>query len=176
MRWLMVPVLCVLVIPFAGPAEGACPAYFSHDVRKLRSNDRINLCDEFAGRPLLIVNMTSRCGFTPQSEGIEALQRQYKDRGLTVAGVPSNDFKQAAPVPKRLRYFLQREPEAVNAVLHSFLRSVEATLRQHSPGAGPGRRTERLHGVPRFVTVPLIPHAEPRAEPRRRTTLRLCRR
>ena len=40
-------------------------------------------------------------------------------------------------LPKRLRYFLQREPAAVNAVLHIFLRIVEATLREHSLGAGP---------------------------------------
>ncbi len=44
------------------------------------------------------------------------------------------------PLPKRLRYFLQREPAAVNAVLPIFLRIVEQTLRAHSPGAGPRAR------------------------------------
>ena len=43
-------------------------------------------------------------------------------------------------LPKRLRYLLQREPVAVTAVLHIFLRSVEATLRADSPGAGPRAR------------------------------------
>ena len=46
----------------------------------------------------------------------------------------------SSSLPKRLRYFLQREQDAVNAVLHSFLRIVEATLQEHSPGAGPRAR------------------------------------
>ena len=80
------------------PAVGqTCPSYLDHDMRKLRSDERLNLCREFAGKPLLIVNTASRCGFTPQFEGLEALHRQYKARGLAVVGVPSDDFKQAAP-------------------------------------------------------------------------------
>ena len=47
---------------------------------------------EFAGKVLLIVNTASRCGFTPQYAGLEALYRQYKDRGLVVLGFPCNQF------------------------------------------------------------------------------------
>ena len=47
---------------------------------------------EFEGRPLLIVNTATECGFTPQLTGLEALWQRYKDRGLVVIGVPSNDF------------------------------------------------------------------------------------
>jgi len=47
---------------------------------------------QFKGRPLLIVNTATECGFTPQLEGLEALWQTYKDRGLVVIGVPSNDF------------------------------------------------------------------------------------
>ena len=47
---------------------------------------------EFKGRPLLIVNTATECGFTPQLTGLEALWQHYKDRGLVVIGVPSNDF------------------------------------------------------------------------------------
>ncbi len=47
---------------------------------------------QFAGKPLLIVNTASRCGFTPQYEGLQALWSQHRDRGLTVIGVPSNQF------------------------------------------------------------------------------------
>lgn len=46
----------------------------------------------FKGRPVLFVNVASRCGYTPQYKGLEALYRKYKDRGLVVVGVPANNF------------------------------------------------------------------------------------
>jgi glutathione peroxidase len=50
--------------------------------------------DAYSGRVLLIVNVASRCGFTPQYEALERLQRTYGDRGFTVLGFPSNQFMQ----------------------------------------------------------------------------------
>ncbi|HIJ63039.1 MAG TPA: glutathione peroxidase [Rhodospirillaceae bacterium] len=46
----------------------------------------------FAGKAVLVVNTASQCGFTPQYKALEDLYRTYRDRGLVVLGVPSNDF------------------------------------------------------------------------------------
>jgi glutathione peroxidase len=47
---------------------------------------------EYAGRPLLVVNTASLCGFTPQFAGLQELWGQFQGRGLVIIGVPSNDF------------------------------------------------------------------------------------
>ena len=52
---------------------------------------------QYRGRPVLVVNTASFCGFTPQYEDLEALWQRYRDRGLVVIGVPSNDFGQQEP-------------------------------------------------------------------------------
>lgn len=48
--------------------------------------------EQYAGQPLLIVNTASRCGFTPQYDALQALYDSYRDAGLVVIGLPSNDF------------------------------------------------------------------------------------
>lgn len=52
---------------------------------------------EFAGRPMLIVNTASKCGFTPQYAALEALWIENRPHGLVVLGVPSNDFGRQEP-------------------------------------------------------------------------------
>ena len=52
---------------------------------------------DYRGRVLLIVNPASKCGFTPQYEGLEALYRKYADRGLTMLGFPCNQFGSQEP-------------------------------------------------------------------------------
>jgi glutathione peroxidase len=47
---------------------------------------------QFAGKPVLVVNTASECGLTPQYRGLQALWERYRERGLVVLGVPSNDF------------------------------------------------------------------------------------
>jgi glutathione peroxidase len=73
-----------------------CPAYLNQDFQKLRSKETINICKAYAGKPLLIVNTASHCGFTPQFKGLQALHEKYKDQGLVMIGFPSNDFNQEA--------------------------------------------------------------------------------
>ncbi|MGB0712824.1 MAG: glutathione peroxidase [Gammaproteobacteria bacterium] len=69
-----------------------CAKTLDFEKRYLNSGTRVRLCDVFQGKPLLIVNTASRCAYTPQYEGLEALYEQYRERGLVVLGFPSNDF------------------------------------------------------------------------------------
>src|SRR5271155_3822876 len=52
---------------------------------------------EYSGKVLLIVNVASKCGLTKQYVSLEELYRNYRDRGLVVAGFPANDFKGQEP-------------------------------------------------------------------------------
>lgn len=53
--------------------------------------------DSYQGKTLLIVNVASRCGFTPQYEGLEKLYRQYKEKGFVVLAFPCNQFGSQEP-------------------------------------------------------------------------------
>jgi len=74
----------------------ACPEVLQGELSKLRGKESIDLCERFAGKPLVVVNTASYCGFAPQFEGLEAVYKRYHGQGLEMIGVPSNDFKQEA--------------------------------------------------------------------------------
>ena len=61
---------------------------------------------DYAGKVLLIVNVASKCGLTPQYEGLERLQKTYGDRGFSVIGFPSNQFMGQEPgTPEEIAQF-----------------------------------------------------------------------
>jgi glutathione peroxidase len=94
---------------------------------------------QYRGRPVLVVNTASFCGYTPQYEDLEALWRKYRDRGLVVLGVPSNDFGQQEPgTASEIKQFceanyavdfpLAEKQEVVGAKAHPFFRWIAEEL------------------------------------------------
>jgi glutathione peroxidase len=68
-----------------------------HDIEVKSIDGEPKLLADYAGKALLIVNVASKCGFTPQYQGLEALYRQYKDRGFAVLGFPCDQFGHQEP-------------------------------------------------------------------------------
>ncbi|TSE25804.1 glutathione peroxidase [Tepidimonas aquatica] len=94
-RALAAPVAALLTM--STPAHATpCPSILQHTFARLQDEQPQNLC-QYAGKVVLVVNTASYCGFTRQYEGLEALYRRYRDRGLVVLGFPSNDFGQQEP-------------------------------------------------------------------------------
>ena len=73
------------------PVTDACPEVLNYSFNRLQTGNPESLC-QYRGKVVLIVNTASYCGYTHQYEGLEALYRKYKTRGLVVVGFPSNDF------------------------------------------------------------------------------------
>lgn len=92
---LLLSGLLAIAVVAAAPARAAdadaCPAVLNYTFNSLQSGKTESLC-QYRGKVLLIVNTASFCGYTHQYEGLEALYRKYKSRGLVVLGFPTNDF------------------------------------------------------------------------------------
>ena len=78
----------IAVLPFATGARAAT----AHDFTFEAIEGGPLPLSRFAGRPVLVVNTASFCGYTPQYTALQALYDRYRDRGLVVLGVPSDDF------------------------------------------------------------------------------------
>jgi len=97
---------CVSLVLLAGlsacQAENTPPApaapvsqdILDRDYRPLAGTDAVNLRETYGGEVLLVVNTASKCGFTPQFDGLEALHAQYHAQGFSVLGFPSGDFRE----------------------------------------------------------------------------------
>ena len=68
-----------------------------YDYKAIASNGKEIDFKQFEGKVLLIVNTASKCGFTPQFDGLEKLNEQYRDKGLVIIGFPCNQFAEQDP-------------------------------------------------------------------------------
>lgn len=69
--------------------------FYKFSAKSLRGNEII--MDAYRGKVILVVNTASKCGFTPQYEGLEKLYEKYKDNGLVILGFPCNQFGNQEP-------------------------------------------------------------------------------
>ena len=72
------------------------------------SDDEKNLC-EYSGNVVLVVNVASRCGYTPQYAALQRIYSKYKDDGFVVIGIPSRDFKQEFSEEAKVAEFCSTE-------------------------------------------------------------------
>jgi len=87
----------VITILFCLPAFACDSALLDQDFRKLASRDEVNLCKAYEGEVILVVNTASKCGNTPQYNGLEDMYEKYQGQGFVVLGFPSNDFMGQEP-------------------------------------------------------------------------------
>ena len=90
--WVGAMMLAAAVV--SGPAFGGA-AVLDGSVKDIDGKD-VNL-SEYKGDVVMIVNVASKCGFTPQYEQLQAVYSKYKDQGFTVLGFPANDFLKQEP-------------------------------------------------------------------------------
>ena len=108
MKFTLITAACLSLAVLSTPVKAGedCPAALDFEKRPLLGDNPVRLCEEFTGKVVLIVNTASKCAYTPQYEGLEALYRTYRERGLVVAGFPSNDFGGQEPgTEKQIREF-----------------------------------------------------------------------
>ena len=92
---LLLTATCPAISVHTQADNADCPAYLNTELRRLHSQETVNLCKYYQeGKPMVIVNTASHCGFTKQFGGLESLYQKYKDQGLVVLGFPSNSFNQ----------------------------------------------------------------------------------
>jgi glutathione peroxidase len=89
---LLLTMVSLAQIALAGDASSPLLAIPLKDIKGQDTS-----LNAYSGKVILLVNVASKCGFTPQYAGLEALYEKYKDKGLVIVGVPSNDFGAQEP-------------------------------------------------------------------------------
>jgi glutathione peroxidase len=84
-------------VGLVGVAVAETASQSIHQVELPRLDGKLESLSAYSGKVLLAVNVASRCGFTPQYAGLQALQDRYADQGLVVAGFPCNQFFRQEP-------------------------------------------------------------------------------
>jgi glutathione peroxidase len=87
----LILMLCFATTAFAAPAK----SIYDFTISSI-DGQPVSL-GSYKGKVVLLVNVASKCGFTPQYAGLEALYEKYKDRGLVIVGVPANNFAAQEP-------------------------------------------------------------------------------
>ena len=82
----------LLALLAATAALSSDGSLLDQEFRRLASDEVVNLGETYRGKVILVVNTASKCGNTPQYDGLEKLYEEYQDDGLVVLGFPSNDF------------------------------------------------------------------------------------
>ncbi|MDH3663618.1 MAG: glutathione peroxidase [Alphaproteobacteria bacterium] len=126
---------------YPGSLHAASPS--AHDIAFTSIDGEPLPLSSFAGKAVLVVNTASLCGFTYQYAGLQEVFDRYRDRGLVVLGVPSNDFGQQEPGDAaKIKHFCEvnfdidfplTEKQSVKGeAAHPFFRHVAATLGKDS--------------------------------------------
>jgi glutathione peroxidase len=89
-------VFWMLLLAVAGSFAGA-QAHSIYDFNMKSIDGQPVSLKDYSGKVVMLVNVASKCGFTPQYAGLEALYEKYKDRGFVIVGVPANNFAQQEP-------------------------------------------------------------------------------
>ena len=89
-KLIAVAVLCAATVLMAAPRS-------IYDFKMNSIDDKPVKLSAYKGKVVLLVNVASKCGFTPQYAGLEKLYETYKDRGFVIVGFPANNFAQQEP-------------------------------------------------------------------------------
>lgn len=97
-----------------------------------------DLLSKYRGKNVLLVNIATRCGYTPQLEALEKIHQKYKEQNFTVVGIPSNDFGQQTP---------EKDEEVVSFCKLKYGVSFPLTSKTSVRGAGKHPLIEKLIGA-----------------------------